>query len=147
MVMSSFISLSLFFAGIAMAAVMINKPEDFVISFLSALFLSLMTPAYIEIINWILPSYDGFLIFPTIWLPYFGRIPKEPIYPLLNKFPFSYILGSQNLGGDTYYEDKESFEEKFPGRICIDKPAVVEKVRDSIVEILSTTTSPIADAV
>lgn len=69
--------------------------------------------------NWILYSWEGFLIFPSLPIGEKGFPQKN--CPLLNKCPLNILLGMYQMGGSTYLEDKKKFQELYPGRIAIDR--------------------------
>ena len=102
-----------------------SEKANFTKNFIVSLVLGWILPHVSQIVNWIMPSWDGILFLPTIYLPGYGQIPKDSWYPLLNKAPFKHILAVYKLGGKTYDEEKKEWEEKYPGRSTIDAWPVV----------------------
>lgn len=121
LVLFTFFVLFMVGAGVYLLAVQSDmSPEKYCkIYFLSLLFEQLM-PFYLGMFNWILYSWEGFLFIP-VFSCCGCKFPFK-FLPILGFWPIKVLLNVYFLGEQTYAESKEAFQEKYPGRVCIDKP-------------------------
>lgn len=96
-----------------------HQTSAFLQSFFFANIFDSLSFFYFGILNWVLVSWNGWLILP-IFFQYNGRNFPPQLCPLLGIPPLSLLLGLFDLGGTTYGEDKAAFEKAYPGRICVD---------------------------
>jgi hypothetical protein len=93
---------------------------SFVQSFWIANIIDYLAFFMLGISNWMLLSWEGFLVIPQF--PMCGGFPPR-FMPLLGIYPIKLFLNSYYLGESTYLEDKKKFEEQYSGKKSIDEVA------------------------